>query len=139
MKRAIIIYHSKKGTTRRFGEEISTLLKSREIQTTVVSLEALDHSNLEAYDYVFIGAWTKGLMFFAQHPDKTWLSEASSLQIHPASQIVLFTTYKLAIGSMFSVMRNKLGIRNREDVLEMKSKTGSLADSVAFNLDCYLS
>lgn len=139
MERAIIIYHSKKGTTKRFGDEISALLKSRKIQTTTVSLEALDNPNLEAYDYVFLGAWTKGLMFFAQHPDKTWQTEASSLKIHSGSRIVLFTTYKLATGSMFSAMREKLGVKNRKDVLEMKSKKGNLTKSDAFNLDCYLS
>ena len=68
MKRALVIYHSKTGTTKKRATEIEGF----------------------------------------------------------CNQIALFTTYKLATGSMFSKMKKHIKCENNDYVLELKSRDGNL-------------
>jgi len=139
MKKAIIIYQSKKGTTRKLGNEIGRFLEIKGINSEVVSLEDYDHRDLSVYEYVFLGCWTKGLMVIAQHPDKTWKKFVKSVEIPKNSKICLFTTYKIATGTMFSRMRKSFNGTNHSTYLKIKSKNGSLSNENARLMDCYIS
>ncbi len=135
MKNAMIIYQSKKGTTRQFGSEIGKLLNKKGIQTKVLSLEEAEKCSIQEYDYLFLGCWTKGLMVINQHPDKDWKNFASSLEIPENTRVNLFTTYKIAAGSMFSRMKKCLPSLNGNMGLELKSKNGDLSDDNAWIID----
>lgn len=126
MKKAIIIYQSKKGTTQQLGNEIKSYLSIQGMQTEIISVENIKNHDLSEFDYVFLGCWTKGLMFFAQHPDQLWKNFVNSIVLHAKSKIALFTTYKIATGSMFSQMRKNLPGNVNSSVLEIKSRDGSL-------------
>jgi flavodoxin len=139
MKKAIIIYQSKKGTTRKLGNDIGRFLEIKGINTEVVSLEDYDHRDLSVYEYVFLGCWTKGLMVIAQHPDKTWKKFVKSVEIPKNSKICLFTTYKIATGTMFSQMRKSFNGTNHSSYLKIKSKNGSLSNENARLIDYYVS
>lgn len=135
MKNAIIIYHSKTGTTKKMAMEIRDLLETKGMSTQVYSMEQCRSRDLSGFDYVFLGCWTKGLMFFAQHPDPSWKQFAGSLIISPGSCITLFSTYKIAIGSMFRKMRKSLNTGCRENIHEIRSKDGHLSPEDAESLD----
>jgi flavodoxin len=139
MKKAIIIYQSKKGTTRKLGNEIGRILETKGINTEVISLEDYDHRDLSVYEYIFLGCWTKGLMVIAQHPDKTWKKFVKSVEIPKNSKICLFTTYKIATGTMFSQMRKSFNGLNHSSYLKIKSKNGSLSNENARLIDYYIS
>ena len=68
MKRAVIVYRSRTGTTRRLAEEIGRFLASRDIEPRVVSVGDCDVRALGDVDFLLLGAWTSGLMIVRQHP-----------------------------------------------------------------------
>lgn len=126
MEKAIIIYKSMKGTTEQFSHEIADLFTKRGIQSKVTSVENYRETDLSSYDYIFLGCWTKGLMFFAQHPDDQWQKFVEELSLPDHVKIGLFTTYKIAVGSMFSRMVRCLPEDSRENVLTIKSRNRTL-------------
>ena len=73
MKTAVIVYHSKTGTTKKYAEEIGKYLKSKGLDTQVTSIQAYSEDMLNNVDYVLFGCWTNGLMVILQHPDQSFL------------------------------------------------------------------
>lgn len=128
MKKAAIYYLSKTGITRQFGEEINKFLDQQNISSELINV--LDYSNeeLNEYDYIFLGAWTHGLMIILQHPDKPWIEFAKQLPDLNNKKVALFTTYKLATGSMFKKMKKHLKGKTGNGLMELKSKTDQLSE-----------
>ena len=129
MKKALIVYRSHSGMTKKYGKEIADFLEQNEVNTVLKSIEEFDNHLLDDADYVFIGCWTNGLFLFMQHPDKKWKKFAQQLPAFNHSKKALFTTYKLATGSMFDQMKKHLN-RNAGNIsLELKSKNGKLSEA----------
>lgn len=126
MKKAIIIYQSKKGTTKQFSYEIADYLISKKIDTKVASVEDFHETDLSSYDYVFLGCWTKGLMFFAQHPDAQWQKFTKSLSLPDNAKIAMFTTYKILTGTMFARMIKCIPGNQHQNILQLKSRNSSI-------------
>jgi flavodoxin len=131
METALIIYQSIKGTTRRLGNEIGRLLSERGIQSQTLSIEECQNGELYSADYLFLGCWTQGWMVVNQHPDSPWKKWAQSIEIPRGPKVALFTTYKLATGSMFQRMRRHLNGSGPGARLEIKSRDGRLSDAQA--------
>lgn len=138
MKKSITTYLSKSGTTKQFSKEIADYLSSKGINNKTVSIDEIEDTDLSSFDYVFLGCWTKGLMIIAQHPDAIWQDYISSLSFGSNSKIGLFTTYKIATGSMFSRMEKCLPQKNRENILRLKSKNGELNQEVIPQLEEFI-
>jgi flavodoxin len=139
MKTALIIYQSKKGTTRRFGNEIGRFLSDQGIQTKTLSIEECTETILASADYLFLGCWTKGWMVVNQHPDAPWKRWARRVKIAEGTRVALFTTYKLATGSMFRRMRHQLNGHGSKTDLELKSRDGSLPKDQALSIRRFIS
>jgi flavodoxin len=129
MKRAVIVYRSRTGTTRRLAEEIGRFLASRDIEPRVVSVGDCDVQALRDVDFLLLGCWTSGLMIVRQHPDQPWIDFAREIPSTTAPRVGLFTTYKLATGSMFAQMRGHLAGRLPAPSLELKSRSDTLSES----------
>ena len=131
-----MIYNSKTGTTKKYAEEISRYLKTMGVETQTSSIQRFRDEILDQADYVLLGSWTNGLMFFFQHPDKDWKDFAVKLPSMPDSKFGLFTTYKILTGSMFKNMYKELKSLIAPPLLELKSRDGSLSkhDKEALNL-----
>ena len=113
MPTAAVVYRSATGTTRRLAEEIGAHLESRGVTTTVQSVGDADPAALAGVDLVLLGCWTSGLFVVAQHPDEPWLAFVRELPALGKARVGLFTTYKLATGSMFGRMRAALAGQGR--------------------------
>jgi flavodoxin len=138
MPTAAVIHRSATGTTRRFAEEIGEHLVTRGFTTTVQSVGDADPAALAGADVVLLGCWTSGFFVVAQHPDEPWLAFVRELPELGTARVGLFTTYKLATGSMFSRMRAALaGTAARVDV-ELKSRDGHLSDAGRAALDRFV-
>ena len=135
MKTAVILYHSKTGTTKQYAEEISKYLKSKGLDTQVISIQAYSQDMLNNVDYVFFGCWTNGLMVMLQHPDKEWKDFAAKLPSMPGVKVGLFTTYKILTGSMFKNMFKQLKGKFAAPSLELKSRNGFLSAQDKEKLD----
>ncbi len=106
--KASIIYNSHTGTTKKFAEEIGKFLIEKGIENSVGSIDSYDRDYLLEADLVLLGCWTSGLMIIAQHPDKSWHYFARRMTPVTGKKVALFTTYKLATGSMFRKMEKRL-------------------------------
>lgn len=129
MNKALIIYHSKTGTTKRMGYEIADFCKRNGMEIKIISINEFSKKELKAVDYLFLGCWTHGHMIFNQHPDKDWVEFADKLPAIDNKRIVLFTTYKIATGSMFRKMKEHINCDSKCIQLELKSRNGRLKDA----------
>lgn len=129
MKKAIVVYRSHTGVTRRYGEEIGAFLGARGVSAQVVSVGECDMSALAGADYLLLGCWTSGLFVVLQHPDEPWLAFVRDMPAiaGPRPRVALFTTYKLRTGSQFPKMRAALAGKTAEPALELQSRTGHLS------------
>lgn len=135
MKKGIVIYCSKTGTTKKFGENISSYLSQKNAETNVVSIDDFNEEMLTDRDFVLFGCWTHGLMIFLQHPDKPWVEFIKTFPAIKNKKVGLFATYKVATGSMFKKMKKHLGDRVDTVEFELKSKRGELSEKYHANLD----
>jgi flavodoxin len=127
MKKAVIIYHSRSGTTKKFAEEIGSYLKAKGLDAQVCSTIQYRPEVLENADYLFFGCWTSGLFFIRQKPEQPWIEFAARLPSMHASKIAYFTTYKILAGSMFKNMYKQLEGRFAPPELELKSRSSALS------------
>lgn len=138
MTTAAVVYRSSTGTTRRFAEAIAAHLGSRGVEAHAASIDDRDPASLAGVDLVLLGCWTSGLFVIGQHPDGPWVSWAGKLPDLQGARVALFTTYKLATGSMFRRMRAELARTGATIDLELKSRNGQLSADHQRQLDAWL-
>ena len=128
MKKAVIFYQSKTGTTKKFAREIEKFFQKQQVQTTCLPVEDYQENSVEGFDFVLLGCWTKGLMVLLQHPDEVWNRFANKLKLSGNPKIALFATYKISTGSMFKRMKKQLNGFNQNLVPQLKSRDGNLSE-----------
>lgn len=140
MARAIVVYRSHSGVTRRYGEEIAAFLRGRGVAAEVVSVGECDMTTLGDADYLLLGCWTSGLFVVNQHPDEPWLAFVRDMPALSAARprVALFTTYQLRTGSQFPRMRAALAGKTAPPRLELKSRNGRLSRMDEEALDRFL-
>jgi flavodoxin len=135
---AAVVYRSHTGTTRQLAEEIAAHLRDRGIDALVSSVGDRDLARLADVDYLLLGCWTNGWFVIHQHPDEPWLAFARDLPVLERPRVGLFTTYRLATGSMFAKMREKLVGKVPRVELELKSRDGHLSSAGRAALDRFV-
>lgn len=135
MKKVLIIYNSKTGTTRNYSEEIGKYLRTKKNEVVVLSIEEYKRDILYNTDYLFLGCWTSGLMFFLQHPEKKWIDFTTKLPNPIKPKTALFTTYRFLTGTMFKEMRMHLNGSIDYPITTFKSRDGLLSESDKLALD----
>ncbi|RPI19872.1 MAG: hypothetical protein EHM58_00330 [Ignavibacteriae bacterium] len=126
MKKALVIYNSKTGKTKSFAENISNFLNENNIDAKAVSIIESKNDDVLNADYIFLGCWTSGLFLILQHPEKVWIEFANTLPDLKNKKVGLFTTYKLATGSMFRNMKKHLNGKIDDVLIEIKSRNNKL-------------
>jgi flavodoxin len=139
MKKAVILYNSKTGTTEKYAEEIGKYIEAKGIDVQTTSIQKYSEEMLDDANFVFLGCWTSGLMIMMQHPEQVWKDFAEKLPNMPNGKLVLFTTYKILTGSMFRKMQQHLNGRFPQSILELKSRNGLLSVSDQEAIDKILS
>lgn len=139
MKKAIIIYKSRTGTTKKFGKRIHDYLINKEIIPQIKSIDEIDEFDFSEYDFIFLGCWTSGLLILMQKPEKSWIEFAQKMPKLDSTKTVLFTTYKIRTGSMFNGMRRHLEFENDSyNKYEFKSRNGELSEKNKLLIDMFL-
>jgi hypothetical protein len=128
MKKALIVHQSKKGHTRRYAEEIGKFLTEKGIESKVIPLEEYKTDLLQDVSHLFLGCWTSGLFFFAQHPDQAWNHSVQKMTLPAGIQVGLFTTYIIATGCMFRAMKKNIPGKADVSMPEWKSKNSLLSE-----------
>ena len=144
MKKAVVVYRSHSGITRRYGEAIAAFLTARGLAAQVVSVGECDMTTLADADYLFLGCWTSGLFVVRQHPDEPWLAFVRDMPALPTTsearpKVALFTTYQFHTGSQFPKMRAALAGKTAGPQLELQSRSGALSSADEQALDRFIS
>ncbi len=129
MKKGLIVYHSKTGITKAFGRYINIFLKENNIESKAISIDEYKDGEAQSADVILLGCWTSGLMVVLQHPEQAWIDFAKKLPDLSGKKIGLFTTYKIATGSMFRKMKKHVRCNPGDITLELKSRDGRLSDA----------
>ncbi|MBS3771898.1 MAG: flavodoxin domain-containing protein [Bacteroidales bacterium] len=124
--KAAIIYNSRTGTTKKYAEAIAGFLSQKGLETNTASISDYDPEKVKAADIVLLGAWTSGLFFFAQHPDKEFKKYSGNLPEVKDKKVGLFTTYKTLTGSMFRKMDKLINDKLPEGYVLLKSRSSKL-------------
>lgn len=138
MKKAFIYYSSRKGTTKYFGEEIGEYLHSKDIESHVISVLDAKPEQINDADIILLGGWTHGLFLLFQHPDKNWIDFAKSIPSLKGKKTGLFTTYKIATGSLFKKMGHHLKGKVDHIGLNLKAKNDKLSEQHKSQIDAFL-
>ena len=138
MSTAAVVYRSRTGVTRRLAEDIAVHLGTHGIETRVGSVADFEPADLAAVDFLLLGCWTSGLLVVRQHPDEPWLAFVRDLPRLSRPRVALFTTYRIATGSMFARMRAALAGKVDRVELELKSRDGRLDDAGRARLDRFI-
>ena len=138
MKQAIIIYHSRTGTTKTYAEAIGEYLNRKGFETLVTSTIGFQEEMLNRADYIFFGCWTSGLMIMLQKPEKSWIEFAEKFPVNLDAKVALFTTYKVLTGSMFRNMYKELKGKFTPPALELKSRGPLLTEKNKRELDHFI-
>lgn len=136
--KASIIFNSQHGATKAYAEEIGKLLTEKGVDNKVASIDEYNKEYLKAADIVLLGCWTGGLFIFAQHPDKAWKNFAKDIPDIKSKKLGLFTTYKLATGSMFRKMENCITDKADAVQLILKSKSSNLTEDNKKELESFI-
>jgi flavodoxin len=126
--KAHVTYLSKTGITRKYASEIDALLRANQTESIMQNIHDANPDDAGNADFVLLGAWCHGLFIVLQHPDKPWVKFARQLPDLSEKKVALFTTYKLATGSMFRKMKKQLKLAENQPIEIFKSKNGSLSE-----------
>lgn len=124
--KTLIIYHSKKGTTQRFAENIARFINRLRSNTVVKSIKEVDIHDVNTCDLLVLGCWTKGRFLQGQQPEQEWIDFVQQLPAAEGKETILFTTYKIRTGSMFQNMKNYLLPKGYTVRSSIKSRFGNL-------------
>jgi Flavodoxin domain len=137
--KAIVIYESLTGTTRKVANLMAEELEARNVSTTVCNITSVDLQALSDADIVFVGTWTDGIIVTAQKPGR-----AGRIKTMPAlagKRVVGFVTYALHPGKVAQKMADLLAWRGGDviGVLEVRrdNTTVGAAEVVHYGLQAF--
>lgn len=107
--KAVVIFESLTGNTRRLSHLLGDELRARGVATTVCPITNIDLQAVSEADLVFVGSWTDGVFVMGQRPGR-----AARIQMMPSlagKTVVVFCTYALNPGKVLEKMGDLLKFR----------------------------
>ena len=126
-----IVYDSKTGTTAAASESMRKAFEERGQLCRVQSIAQANPADISQADLICIGTWVKGLFIILQHPTEGTMQFIEQLDDLRGKKVIVFCTYKLAIGSTLRKMQEALERKGATVVGQFKFR-GSEPDD-AFN------
>jgi len=115
-----IVYDSMTGTTAQAAEAMGVMLEEQGHQCQVQSISKADLTEVAAADLICIGSWIKGLFIIRQHPTAGTMRTIERLENLEGKNMVVFCTYKLAVGSSLRKMAQALEAKGAHVVGQFK-------------------
>lgn len=94
--KALVIWESVTGTTRKAAGLIAGGLRAGGLEASVCPATRVDHGALSAANLVVVGSWTDGLVFIGQKPGRQ--SRLWSLPFMTGKQAFVYCTYAVDAG-----------------------------------------
>lgn len=120
--RVAIVYDSETGTTKRAAEEMAGIVRAAGHECDVGPINEADAAAVSAADALCVGCWTQGLFIVAQHPTDRAMLFIDRLGPLEGKPVAVFTTYKLAVGSMLRQLAARLEARGATVTGQFKAR-----------------
>ena len=115
-----IVYDSSTGTTAKAAEVMGKILEEQGHQCRVQSVAQADPADISEADLICIGTWVKGLFIIFQHPTEETMQFIERMGSLAGKNVVVFCTYKLAVGSTLNQMAKALEAKGANVVGQFK-------------------
>ena len=132
-----IVYDSSTGTTANAAQMMGKALEAHGHQCRVQSISVADPADVSEADLICVGSWVKGLFIIRQHPTEGIMQFIEQLGDLSGKKVVVFCTYKLAIGRTLQQMTKAIEGDGANVVAQFKyrgSQPGSNFASFAASL-----
>lgn len=123
--KAVVIYESLTGNTRKAAGLIAAELGRRGVPATVSPITSIDYQALEDAELVIVGSWTDGLLFFGQRPGRA--GRLRKLPFISGKRCVVFCTYAVDSGPTLDKLVAILEERGAEVLGGMALRRDTLA------------
>ncbi len=107
--RAIVIYESLTGNTRKAGHLIADELTRSGIEASACPINEVNHQALSEADLVIVGSWTDGLFFFGQRPGR--IGRLAKLPVIDGKRAAVYCTYAIDTGKTLDKLAAIVGRR----------------------------
>ncbi|MEY2590766.1 MAG: flavodoxin [Acidimicrobiaceae bacterium] len=94
--KAVVLFESLTGNTRRAAELIGGALQARDVEVTVRPIDAFDYHEVAVADVVVIGTWVDGLIVAGQRPGR--VGKLRKLPVLDRKPVAAFVTYAINPG-----------------------------------------
>lgn len=98
--RAVIIYNSLTGTTRKAAYRIASELKALRVEATPIPIDEVDEAAVASADLVVVGTWTDGIVVLGQKP--AGRKRLRGLPSLAGKRAVVYCTYAVDPGQTLS-------------------------------------
>lgn len=112
--RALVIYESLTGNTRRAALTMAKVLQGAGVGATVCPITAIDYGALSAADLVVVGTWTDGMILVGQRPGRA--GRLRKLPVMAGKRAAGFCTYAVDPGHAVDKLLGILEARGAEVV-----------------------
>ncbi len=99
-----IVYDSQTGTTKGAAEKMGQIFEKQGHRCRVESVSKANPALVQSADLICLGSWTKGWFIIRQRPTAGIMKFMERLDNVAGKDVVVFCTYKLAIGSTLRQM-----------------------------------
>jgi flavodoxin len=122
--RVAIVYDSETGTTRKAAEAMADIVRAAGHECSLGPIHEADAASVASADAICVGCWTQGLFIVAQHPTDRAMLFVDRLPPLDGKPAAVFTTYKLAVGSMLDQLATRLEGRGARVSGRFKARGG---------------
>jgi flavorubredoxin len=123
--KAVVIYESLTGNTRKAAGFIAGALERGGVATTVCPITAIDYQALADADLVVVGTWTDGLVLFGQRPGRA--GRLKKLPYISGKRCAVFVTYAIDAGNVLDKLVALMEDRGAEVLGGMTIRRDDLA------------
>ncbi len=135
--KAVVIYESLTGNTRKAAGHIGVQLQRRGVATTVANITSVPYQALAEADLVVVGTWTDGLFFVGQRPGRS--GRLKTLPYISGKRCAVFCTYAIDSGHVLDKMVAMMEDRGADVVGGLAIRRTDLAGGAADFVDRLLS
>lgn len=100
--KAVVIYESLTGNTRRAAGFIAAELEAGGMGATALPVTAIDYQSLAEADLVVVGSWTDGLFFVGQRPGRA--GRLKKVPYISGKKCAVYCTYAVDPGKVLDKM-----------------------------------
>jgi flavodoxin len=122
--RVAIVYDSETGRTKAAALEMAEIVRAAGHDCSVEPAWEADAAAVSTADAICVGCWTQGLFIVAQHPTDRAMLFVDRLPPLDGKPAAVFTTYKLAVGSMLDQLATRLEGRGARVSGRFKARGG---------------